>query len=448
MPGSKTKQKRRFVCVLLALLMAIGALPSRAEDPGSDLRAVIIVSRHGVRAPLAEEIRDGRYNVDPWPAWPVAAGVLTPHGDQVMRTIGRYYRMRYATLLGNTLDCAHPHLYAAANNVQRTRASARALLDGLAPECAVPVHSLPDGKMDPLFNEDTFNARIHADLLAASYRGELGDHPEWWINGYRSELNQLQQILNGCEKEDCTRLAAAQLLDLPSLIEPSGAHSIKLQSPLGLGADFAEHFLLQYVEGMPMAQVGWGRVTPNELTRLLALNQSYYDFVLRTPYYSRIVGSDLAAHIDRILHSAAGRNAKPSGMGDGKTRFYLLLGHDTNLTGLSGLLNLKWALPDTALNVTLPGSSILLELYQPARGSELAVRALYFSESMAQMREGSALGPENPPSVVPLFIPGCSNVASADACTLTRFHALVHGVIDPSFVDFTIDGQRREGSIP
>jgi len=66
-----------------------------AADANDEIRAVVILSRHGVRAPLSSEIRESAYNAQPWPAWPVASGVLTEHGGAALRLMGAWYRARY-----------------------------------------------------------------------------------------------------------------------------------------------------------------------------------------------------------------------------------------------------------------------------------------------------------------------------------------------------------------
>ena len=68
-------------------------------------------------------------------------------------------------------------------------------------------------------------------------------------------------------------------------------------NPVTLGADFAENFLLQYTEGMPISQVGWGRVSRAKLNELMQMNTQYHDFMLRTPYGAQVAASDLAIHL-------------------------------------------------------------------------------------------------------------------------------------------------------
>lgn len=105
-----------------------------------------------------------------------------------------------------------------------------------------------------------------------------------------------------------------------------------------LGADFAENFLLQYTEGMPLSQVGWGRVSRADLHELMQMNTQYPDFMLRTPYQAQMAASDLAAHMRDTIFGAASGKPTPLQLGTVADRFLLLDGHDSNLTWVGGRL--------------------------------------------------------------------------------------------------------------
>ena len=156
-------RKRGLFMLLLAALGGHGATAQTAQQiapqaqPGdSDLLAVIVVMRHGVRAPIESETRAGAYNAQRWPTWPVAPGVLTPHGAQALRLLGEFYRMRYLALLGSG-DCTHTGIYIEANTTQRTIASAKAVRTGLEPQCSLEVHTAVHDP-NPLFLPSTASA--------------------------------------------------------------------------------------------------------------------------------------------------------------------------------------------------------------------------------------------------------------------------------------------------
>jgi 4-phytase/acid phosphatase len=137
----------RRLLVASVLVAALGIQAARGQAAQAledgDLQAVIVLMRHGVRAPIESETRSGAYNAQAWPAWPVAPGVLTPHGTEALRLLGEFYRVRYASLLPAG-SCEQTKMYVEANTTQRTIASAKAVLSGLTPKCAVEVHSTAD----------------------------------------------------------------------------------------------------------------------------------------------------------------------------------------------------------------------------------------------------------------------------------------------------------------
>ncbi|MEO6911831.1 MAG: histidine-type phosphatase, partial [Edaphobacter sp.] len=99
-------RRRLFLGILLAALcshIAIGQSVEARED--GDLQAVIVLMRHGVRAPIENETRSNAYNAQAWPVWPLKPGVLTPHGREALHRLGEFYRARYLPLLqGRSCD--------------------------------------------------------------------------------------------------------------------------------------------------------------------------------------------------------------------------------------------------------------------------------------------------------------------------------------------------------
>jgi 4-phytase/acid phosphatase len=428
--------------LLLCFLLVSSLIPSvaRAAAPanpsssapwqGSDLRLVIVVSRHGVRAPIGSEIRGNAYNADPWPQWPVAPGVLTDHGATLLRYMGGYYRQAYGGLLGDKASCTPADFYIAANNAERTIATAKAIDEGLAPGCSLEIHSRPKGEADPLFNPEAFADRQDRALAAAAVAGRLGSHPEWWPHSYQYPLGLMEQILSGDKPLPAGKQS---LLDnassAPSMM---GGDIFAMQTPVSAGADFAEHFLLQYTEGLPMSQVGWGRVPRPVLDELMGMNTRSHDFVLRTPYLAQVGASCLADHIDRTLRQAATGRPVTGALGASGEKFVFLAGHDSNETWLGGLLRINWLLPDQPFDATPPGSALVFELHQPANAAPY-IRVYFVSATLDQMRSAVPLTETALPSIAPIFIPGCSLAEAGYPCPLSGFHHLVEQAIDPRF---------------
>ena len=422
---------------LFACLLCIASfLPAAAFGQADELRMVIVVSRHGVRAPIESETRSNRYNTQPWPAWPVAPGVLTPNGATLMSNMGSFYRQRYTYLFRDQQNCSTP-IFAVANRTERTVSSAQALLKGLAPDCPVKVHVHNADSLDPLFEAGAFAGVANHEELAAAIRGRLGGDPQWWPSAYQRPLEDLQQILLNCGSgSPCSKSSTKKkLLDDASVVNAANiSDMVVIDGPVSKGADFAENFLLQYTEGFSMAQVGWGRVSRSELNALMTMNTSYHDYVLRTPYFAQIGASDLASYIGATLQQAADEKSVSGAIGTPATRFLLLFGHDSNLTWLGGLLHLNWLLPDQPLNATPPGSALVFELHRNASTKRFYLQVYFMSQTLDQMRYKTALTTGHGPSIGTIFVPNCSTDAT-NRCPLDRFQKLIQSSIDKSFVE-------------
>jgi 4-phytase/acid phosphatase len=235
--------------------------------------------------------------------------------------------------------------------------------------------------------------------------------------------------LFGCATGPCT---AAQLAgnkvwaDQESSIAPSsGDGLVNIKSPLHSASTFAENFFLEYVEGMPMSEVAWGNVTPVKLGQLLALHSSYSDISLRTPLIAKAYAGNLAARIAATLHQGAVSKAVAGAMGKPGAKFMFLVGHDTNIETLAGLLDMHWMLSEQPVDPTFTGGALVFELRRVANTGRYNVRAYYVSQSLEQMRNSTPLDLQRPPETAPIFIPGCSQATPGYDCPLDRFEQLV-----------------------
>jgi 4-phytase/acid phosphatase len=207
-----------------------------------------------------------------------------------------------------------------------------------------------------------------------------------------------------------------------------------IETPVTLGADFAENLLLEYTEGFPMAQVGWGRVTRADIDQLMEMNTRYHDFIARTPESAQMVASNLAAHIRDTVLSAASENASLDRLGKPQDHFVLLVAHDGNISALGGLLRMEWLLPDQTFDATPPGSAIVFEVHKNRATGAKTIQAMFISQTLDQMRYLHPLQGIEQPSVAPIFIHGCSGPAPTYACSIEEFGKVVTASINAGFV--------------
>jgi 4-phytase / acid phosphatase len=421
----------RLAPFVLILLLSIGA---RAED--GVLKLVLIVSRHGVRAPLDVQQEYAKYAAQPWPKWDVPAGYLTLQGRKQMQLMGTYYRERYISaglLSGRTADDA-PAIFLRANNLQRTIETARALGEALAPGASLEIHARPAGEIDPLFRPASIPlGNPDRELAAAAVRGRVGNDLHALELARRGAFAQLQHVLLG----DGAAVPAGKtaLLDLPAAILPgSGDNAVTMRGALSTAGSIIDSLMLQYAEGRPMSEVGWGRLAPEQFTALLELHSLWFELVHGTLESAQIEGSNLASHIGDTLEQAATGRPVAGAFGAPGEKLVVIAGHDTNQISLGSLFRLTWSVPGTQRNPVLLCGALVFELRERASDHHAFVRILYIAPSLEQAPTLAPLSLEHPPAVAPIFIPGCSEATPGFDAPLARFEALLRRVVDPQFV--------------
>jgi len=153
----------------------------------------------------------------------------------------------------------------------------------------------------------------------------------------------------------------------------------------------------------------------------------------QTPYVARIQGSNLLSHILHSMDQAAKGSAVPGSLGKPGDRLLVIVGHDTNLSNLAGMLGISWLLDGYQPNDTPPGGALVFELWQHG-DHEMSVNTYYLAQSLEQMRKALPLTLDSPPLKSPVFVPGCSTADQKFSCPWKTFQDIVENAIDPSFV--------------
>jgi 4-phytase/acid phosphatase len=400
---------------LALLLLAAAAAPAQS----SKLEYVAILSRHGVRSPTAPAADLRQYARDPWPEWSVPPGELTEHGRKLMLSLGGWYRAWLAQdgLLPPSGCDDGAKIYIRADVAQRTRESGRAFAQGLFPACPPAVH-LGEGDADPLFHAVAAGV-AHGDgaVAAASVSGRIGGDPAAVTDVYRRAFEILGDILG-----------KQPLLELKPSVAGTEDGLADIRGPLRTGSTLSENLLLEYAEGFTGKDLGWGRLDESKLRDALAIHTAYADLARRTPYLAQVQGSNLLRHILLSIEQAVSAKPVAGALGEPGSRLLVLAGHDTNISHLSGMLNLNWLIPGYQPNDTPPGGALVFRLWR--NGAAYSVETLYIAQTLDQMRSARPLSPASPPGIAKVFLPGCTPAATRIDCSWEAFRRIVSQAID------------------
>jgi 4-phytase / acid phosphatase len=432
--------RRTLVSVLLisALMPAMRAETANQSKDGEELTFVVYISRHGVRSPTGASSQYDIYSGAPWPEWNVPPGYLTKHGYHLMELFGAYDRTVFAKqgLLSadGCGDAASVTFYA--DSDQRTRETGKALAAGMFPGCNVPVRAREEGISDPLFHTpQSANGPVSSKLAVAAIAGRIGENPENLTEAYRPGLMALDKILATCGTPAVVQQKRTSLFDIPAaLTAGKGDRLADLTGPLNTASTLTENLLLEYTEGMDISNVGWGCVDGATLRSLLDLHTAASEFARRTPTMGKAQASNLLDQVEKDLEQAVSHKPVAGALSKPDSRVLFLVGHDTNLSNISGLLNLTWFI-DKRRDDTPPGGALVLELWKSRTEEKYSVRVFYTAQTLEQMRASTSLSLENPPERVPVFLPDCSR--EDYSCTWASFSEMIRQHIAPQYREDT-----------
>ena len=134
----------------------------------------------------------------------------------------------------------------------------------------------------------------------------------------------------------------------------------------------------------------------------------------------------------RSLEQAASGAAVPGALGHPGDALLFLAGHDTNLSNISGMLDLSWRLAGYQTDETPPGGALIFSLWRDS-GGHLSVRTEYLAQTLDQMRNAEHLSAAKPPASQEVRIPGCA-ASEVPGCSWADFQQAVSKAIDPAFV--------------
>ena len=401
--------KRSLSGLIAACACFLSSSAATAATPELKLERVVMLMRHGIRPPTKAQPIPAKYSPMAWPRWSVGPGLLTQRGAKGIALLAAADRAYFidARLLPASGCPATGQVTVRASKVPRAIETAKAWSKSLLPGCGLIVRQPAKGAPDPLFhildNQPAWfdGHRAYEGALAQAPNGGLAAQ----ANELAPQIQRLESIL-GCAPPACDLGKESTTL----VERPHGRP--EFQGPLDAASTASETLLLEYVEGMPMSEVGWGRVSRGEIERLLVFNSIKFNYVDRPSYIAQAAAGPLARAILEALSARAG------------SRITLLAGHDTNLADLGGLLGMHWHAASYPADAVPPGSALGFELLSDGNGRQI-VRAFFRSQMMDQLRNLEPLSSANRPYREYVDIPGCGSAEDALSCDLPTFTKIV-----------------------
>ncbi|MGB6177538.1 MAG: histidine-type phosphatase, partial [Methylocella sp.] len=372
--------------------------------PRGELVRFVMLSRHGVRSPLqnTDDLNQWRRSPDPqWPDWGVKSGELTRKGATLIKLMGEYYRKYLNDKIFTPGQCPKDDVFIWADFDERTRATAAALVVGLAAgkpprPCTFPIkvdHNHPDPLFHPTQAEKILPKcsldpkEVHRSV------GNLDDLKR----KLKPQLAKTQNILQCCSSKLCESEhlppQTCELQDLRSWIEPNPninpdpQHvSVKVKGGLGDAQSFAETLMLEYAQGFSGQDFGFGRVTPADMLDttldILKIHTGVFDKVQRrASYVAQRQGDNLLYHIAYAVEY--GRDPTET---ERDKKFIAYIGHDTNIANVAGLLNLHWQVSKYPVDDMPPGGALIFEVRKES-DNQLFVNAVFAAQSPETMRQ-------------------------------------------------------------
>lgn len=398
---------------LLRLIQLIAgcalALSSAAATAQSQLKLerVVLLMRHGVRPPTKLQPIPVEYSPLPWPTWPVAPGLLTPHGAMGIARLAAADRVWLVSngILPASGCPANGQVTALASKTPRAVATAEMWVATAIPNCGIVVQHPGKDAPDLLFHV-------------------LETKPAWF-DGHRAYMEALAQAPNGSIELQMKLLAPymqrmANVLACPqpcpletemSTLVEQVHEPPKFHGPFDYASTASESFLLEYDEGMPFGSVAWGRASRGDIERLLIFNVTKFKYLNRPPYIAGASGGPLAKLILNVFNSQSA------------PKLTILGGHDTNIAPFGGMLGLHWDVPSYLPDDIPPGSALGFELLSDDFGNKF-VRIFFRAQTMDELRNLVVLDPaRGQPFRQYLDIPGCGRAATG--CHLRSFNRLL-----------------------
>ncbi|XP_063545416.1 glucose-1-phosphatase-like [Cydia strobilella] len=321
--------------------------------------------------------------------------------------MGKYF---YDWLIEEQLlqtDSFEDDVFVYANNVERTIETAKAFVEGAG--FGVDVYYKNTTDLDPVFD--------------AVLKNDTEEYLQEVISAMEIKLNSLNLTDAYLELNEIVDLGNSTICEYYSICDLSTLEneaSVIDEVPITIGGLsygflFVDYFLMEYYDGKPLDEVAWGEIrTTEQWKKLTAVSEAFKDVSFRTKPFDKDLSSTLIEYMTDVFENST-------------RKFYLLMGHDADISLLLSSLNFKnYTLNGQYEKVPIGGKVVFEKWYDEVNGREL-LRVRYVYQSSTQIRDGVEASIINPPLVALLQMEGCA-VDANGFCLWDKFITVLNNV--------------------
>lgn len=366
-----------------------------------ELKEVVILSRHNIRAPLSGNNSVlGKITTHTWTDWTANASELTLKGGILETMMGQYFRkwLEDENLFkeGYCPNADEVNIYA--NSMQRTIATAEYFKTGFFPTCNMPVyHRFVPSKMDPIFfprltkvSEDFKSQALKEINAMGGKKGIVG------INeSLKTSYDLIERVTDMKNSPACKEDKICSLNDYNTQLVFKLGEEPNMSGSLKLANQIADALILQYFEVANDKEAAFGHtLTTEDWENISKIKDVYGDVLFAAPIVAANVAHPLLVYMQDELKS----NVR---------KFTFLVGHDSNICSVANALQFEeYSLPNTIERKTPIGSKLVFEKWIDKKTKQefFSINLVY--QTTDQLRQLTPLGLDNPPANYPMKISG------------------------------------------
>lgn len=406
----KITKKITFLAILVA--NSVYANPVDLE-----LTQVLIVSRHGLRAPLTDS-SNLLINATPykWPHWDTDAGLLTTKGGALEVFMGSYFKQWFVeTGLVTKNSCADNSLFAYTNTMPRTIATGQFFMDGAFPGCRINIKTQRNSQdKDPLFYQSVKDEST--SFVAENTKAILE-----FINNSSLEpsYKKLEQLIDYKNSADCKEWKKCQFSSETNVVNLDFGKEPSIEGPLNKSFLIVDAFILQDYEGFPEKDVAWGKIQNEKEWKLLAkLRNTYIEAAYLQPAVAANIISPLISKIQELL---------PGKMNDSDNKINVIVGHDTTIGPLIAAMGVNnYELPGQYEKTPI-GGKLVFQRWTDKNTKKDYLKTEYVYQTAEQMRNMTQISMQTPPKRINLSFNGCT-VDTNGFCSWDDFRKVLKSV--------------------